>query len=376
MPLRLLRSQFSSVLGLALPADSIIVDEIPPQVDDTPDSARPGSDAVPSVLGIGPHPATLVPDPSKIAYDALYAPSPLGPLFWKTAVHGITRLHEYLAAVLDIGVHVILTTTDVVNAIYGAIGVQPAANNMYYLTCTTSLNLTFSLDDRDEIPIHPLDLSTPSGSNAPEPNSCIRLIQTSADVTLQNPTSVVGDMVLGPSVGIDVLIALSGFVGLCLLLFGLWWVFVHRSLRRGTDGHDNLSARDTKSSDHPALALGGVPARTAGPRGKAGDDPKEVIITVAERLQRLRDQNLNLTQLGIQFVQVGNDLWATKALKDLDDGLHRDDKGKKIPDIVDTTPYASLNPVTADGLIKVLLGGILRKIDAQTWSSLVDFHSE
>lgn len=34
-----LKSQFSSVLGLALPADSIIVDEIPPQVDDTPDSA-------------------------------------------------------------------------------------------------------------------------------------------------------------------------------------------------------------------------------------------------------------------------------------------------------------------------------------------------
>jgi hypothetical protein len=54
-----------------------------------------------------------------------------------------------------------------------------------------------------------------------------------------------------------VLIALSGFVGLCLLLFGLWWVFVRRSLRRGTDGHDNLSARDTKSSDHPSLALGG-----------------------------------------------------------------------------------------------------------------------
>jgi hypothetical protein len=63
----------------------------------------------------------------------------------------------YHSAVLDIGVHVILTTTDVVNAIYGAIGVQPAANNMCmfairdlldrlfdwvaadYLTCTTSL---------------------------------------------------------------------------------------------------------------------------------------------------------------------------------------------------------------------------------------------
>ncbi|KAJ7359684.1 aspartic peptidase domain-containing protein [Mycena albidolilacea] len=376
-----LKSQFSGVLGLALPTDSIIADEIPPQIGDTPDGAvwtsnlfgitpvsnapsarflsialeRPGSDAVPSVLGIGRHPAALVPDPSKIAYDALYAPSPLGPLFWKTAVRGITVYTNtsrmpiplgrgasgvYHSAVLDTGVPIILTTTDVANAIYGAIGVQP--RTIYYLPCTTPLNLTFSLDDRDEIPIHPLDLSTPPGSNAPDPNSCIGLIQTSADATLRNPTSVVGDMVLGvaflrnvytvlaydvpasngsfptlslnstvvrprlgllgltdptvaldefhrvrvlnqplsdanptgsatdaggarkPSVGIDVLIALGGFVGLCLLLFGLRWVFVRRSLRRGTDGDDNLSARDAK------FALGGYQLAQRGPGANDG----------------------------------------------------------------------------------------------------------
>lgn len=180
-----LKSQFSGVLGLALPADSIIADEIPPQVGDTPDGAvwtsnlfgitpvsnapsarflsialeRPGSDAVPSVLGIGRHPAALVPDPSKIAYDPLYAPSPLGPLFWKTAVRGITVYTNtsrmpiplgrgasgvYHSAVLDTGVPIILTTTDVANAIYGAIGVQPAADNMCMFTTRDLLNRLFN----------------------------------------------------------------------------------------------------------------------------------------------------------------------------------------------------------------------------------------
>jgi hypothetical protein len=34
-----------------------------------------------------------------------------------------------------------------------------------------------------------------------------------------------------------------------------------------------------------------------------------------------------------------------------------------VQDIVDTTPYTKLSPVTADGLIKVLLGGINRRVD-------------
>jgi hypothetical protein len=35
-------------------------------------------------------------------------------------------------------------------------------------------------------------------------------------------------------------------------------------------------------------------------------------------------------------------------------------------DIVDTTPYAKLHPITGAGLIKALLGGIDRRIDAQS----------
>ncbi|KAJ7936693.1 hypothetical protein B0H13DRAFT_1589372 [Mycena leptocephala] len=99
--------------------------------------------------------------------------------------------------------------------------------------------------------------------------------------------------------------------------------------------------------------------------GEATDDPKTPIIDAAERLAKLRNLcmiQLNPSQVGIQFVQIGNDSAATRALKELDDDLQ---KKVNIRDIVDTTPYSKLNPVTADGLIKVLLGGINRRIDEQ-----------
>ncbi|KAJ7094394.1 hypothetical protein C8R44DRAFT_749575 [Mycena epipterygia] len=95
--------------------------------------------------------------------------------------------------------------------------------------------------------------------------------------------------------------------------------------------------------------------------GEATDNPKYAIIDAASRLKAMT--NLCMIQLGIQFVQIGNDSSATKALKELDDDLH---KTGNIRDIVDTTPYSKLNPITADGLIKVLLGGINRRIDEQT----------
>ncbi|KAJ6487712.1 aspartic peptidase domain-containing protein [Mycena sanguinolenta] len=373
-----LSSEFSGLLGLALPANSIIAQDIPPQVGDTPDGAvwmsnlfgitplsgapaarfvsialeRPGSDAVPSVLGIGRHPAALVPDPSKIGYDPLYGSSDGGPYFWRAAVSGITvytntsrmpiplgrgTTGAFPSAVLDTGVPTILTTTALANAIYGAINVQPAADNMYYFPCTTPLNMTITLDDRSEIPIHPLDLSSLPGSDAPDPSSCIGMIQASADATLRNPASGIGDIVLGvaflrnvytvlaydvpfsngsfpptilndtevrprlgllgltnatvaldefhrvrvlnqplsdggalttsngshkTNVGIDVLIGLAGFVGLCLLLFGVRWFFVRRSLRRGGEDN-NLSARDAKSRE--LLGLGGYQLARRGP---------------------------------------------------------------------------------------------------------------
>ena len=55
--------------------------------------------------------------------------------------------------------------------------------------------MTITLDDRPEIPLHPLDLSAdpPQGSSS---GNCIGIIQSS-DTVLTNPTSPVGDMILG-----------------------------------------------------------------------------------------------------------------------------------------------------------------------------------
>ena len=48
------------------------------------------------------------------------------------------------------------------------------------------------------------------------------------------------------------------------------------------------------------------------------DDPRQVIVDYARYLDR---RNVALRQLGIQFVQIGDDPDATEALKELDDEL-------------------------------------------------------
>jgi hypothetical protein len=64
-----------------------------------------------------------------------------------------------------------------------------------YVPCTTPLNMTITLDDRGEISLHPLDLTSQSSDDASS-DSCVGVIQ-SADSTLNNPTSDIGDMILG-----------------------------------------------------------------------------------------------------------------------------------------------------------------------------------
>jgi hypothetical protein len=63
-----------------------------------------------------------------------------------------------------------------------------------YVSCTTPLNMTITLDDRSETPLHPLDLT----AEPPQENSaqfCTGLIQT-ADAQLSTPGSK-ADIVLG-----------------------------------------------------------------------------------------------------------------------------------------------------------------------------------
>ena len=64
-----------------------------------------------------------------------------------------------------------------------------------YVPCQTPLNLTITLDNRTETPIHPLDLTAePSDSNNAQ--YCIGLIQP-ADNVLTVANNAIGDMILG-----------------------------------------------------------------------------------------------------------------------------------------------------------------------------------
>jgi len=97
--------------------------------------------------------------------------------------------------------------------------------------------------------------------------------------------------------------------------------------------------------------------------GAPTDEPESVIVAAAQRLDK---GNFPITQVGIQFVQIGDDPHATKFLTELDDDLKHT---YKIRDIVDTTPYAG--ELTAETLTKILLGGINRRVDRKGGSSVM-----
>ncbi|KAG1717436.1 uncharacterized protein EDB91DRAFT_1241218 [Suillus paluster] len=91
--------------------------------------------------------------------------------------------------------------------------------------------------------------------------------------------------------------------------------------------------------------------------GAPTDDPESVIVSFARRLEA---DKWPLAQVGIQFVQIGSSRHATQFLRELDDNLKQT---HHIRDIVDTTPY--IGQLNAEMLIKVLLGGINRRVDTK-----------
>jgi len=97
--------------------------------------------------------------------------------------------------------------------------------------------------------------------------------------------------------------------------------------------------------------------------GAPTDDPGDVIIAAARRLDR---GNFSVTQVGIQFVQIGNSKTAANYLRELDDGLSAN---HGVRDIVDTTPY--IGKLNAEILTKILLGGINRRIDRKGGGSVM-----
>ncbi|KAI5810596.1 hypothetical protein BZA77DRAFT_164542 [Pyronema omphalodes] len=90
------------------------------------------------------------------------------------------------------------------------------------------------------------------------------------------------------------------------------------------------------------------------------DDVESVIVSQARMLDSL---NAPLNQVGIQFVQIGNEEGVREELKDLDDYIAN---VYGIRDMVDTTRYAGDNEDGNDGqdwLLKALLGGVNRRVD-------------
>ncbi|KAF9266935.1 acid protease [Marasmius fiardii PR-910] len=241
-----LSSYFNGVFGLALPGNSVITGLIPAGTAGGRDGAhitsnlfsispsslapaarfisltlsRPGSDAIPSLMGIGKHPSIpSIGDGTKVKYfNPLTSTDAkgraVGAIFWKTSVRDITvwvdnqprvvKLSRsgiggtggagpYPTAVLDTGIPLIFATRAVADAIYGAIGISPASDGFYYLDCKTPLNLTITLDDRPPISLHPLDLTAQPPRDATS-NNCVGLIQA-ADGDLQ--TANAADIILG-----------------------------------------------------------------------------------------------------------------------------------------------------------------------------------
>ncbi|KAG8942462.1 hypothetical protein FRC04_003630 [Tulasnella sp. 424] len=88
---------------------------------------------------------------------------------------------------------------------------------------------------------------------------------------------------------------------------------------------------------------------------------KDVIFEFARRLD---EGGVPLTQLGIQFLQVGNADDATEALQELDGDLQGRVKKGEMRDIVDTIPFDKLHGDISDShIIKVLVGSINKRID-------------
>lgn len=97
--------------------------------------------------------------------------------------------------------------------------------------------------------------------------------------------------------------------------------------------------------------------------GQATDDPATVIAAMAKRLD---NGHFPQTQVGIQFIQIGNSSKAARYLRELDDDLRNK---YNIRDMVDTTEHHG--QLTGEYLIKALIGGINRRVDNHGGSAVI-----
>ncbi|KAG8683307.1 hypothetical protein FRC09_016163, partial [Ceratobasidium sp. 395] len=99
--------------------------------------------------------------------------------------------------------------------------------------------------------------------------------------------------------------------------------------------------------------------------GAPTDDPESVIVATARRLD---EGHFPLMQVGIQFVQIGTAEDTAEALRELDDGLAQ---VHGIRDMVDTTLYTG-SQFNTELLVKILLGGINRRVDRYGAAAVMD----
>ncbi|EON62391.1 hypothetical protein W97_01613 [Coniosporium apollinis CBS 100218] len=96
--------------------------------------------------------------------------------------------------------------------------------------------------------------------------------------------------------------------------------------------------------------------------GEPSDDVESPIVAAAKKLDKL---DAPAWQVGIQFFQVGREPAAKAHLKQLDDELAELAGEEELRDIVDTVPFtgAEGGELTGDGILKVVLGAVNRRLD-------------
>lgn len=106
--------------------------------------------------------------------------------------------------------------------------------------------------------------------------------------------------------------------------------------------------------------------------GAPSDDVESPLIAAANKLDQL---DAPAWQVGVQFFQVGRDEDARRHLQLLDDELGEISGKPGLRDIVDTVPFRGVSGerLTGEGILKVVLGAVNRRIDRQKSREL--YHS-
>jgi hypothetical protein len=86
------------------------------------------------------------------------------------------------------------------------------------------------------------------------------------------------------------------------------------------------------------------------------DTPERHLVEFSRDLEK---KNVPSSQVGVQFVQIGDDPTATRTLRYLDEDLPRK---YRVRDIVDTVRYRG-SKMSSDNFRKTLLGGVLPALD-------------